>query len=223
MDEDLSFIEEEGSIPEEEVPELTAEDILAPGKRKRKQKSDKSGVSPWRVCSCSLLALILMVVGGCFILILLGPTIGSLMMGAVMQPYNTTSAPVVIPAKGLYLDTLSTALNIEAGTIRAVVERRQQIGILRAIGFQRGMVQSVFLAEGLFVSGLGTVIGYGLALTFAYNLYLQVAAGQGLAFLPPWPALIGIAVAIVFASLLTTWLPARATSKVTIAEALRYE
>ncbi|MGD9405822.1 MAG: FtsX-like permease family protein, partial [Anaerolineae bacterium] len=32
-------------------------------------------------------------------------------------------------------------------TIRAVVERRQQIGVLRAIGFQRGMVQAVFLAE----------------------------------------------------------------------------
>lgn len=108
-------------------------------------------------------------------------------------------------------------------TIRAVVERRQQIGVLRAIGFQRGMVQGVFLFEGAFVAGLGTVIGYVLALTFAYNLYLQVAADQGLAFLPPWPALIGIAVSILVASLLTTWLPARATAKVTIAEALRYE
>jgi putative ABC transport system permease protein len=108
-------------------------------------------------------------------------------------------------------------------TIRAVVERRQQIGVLRAIGFQRRMVQAVFLFEGVFVAGLGTVIGYVLALTFAYNLYLQVAADQGLAFLPPWPALIGIAAAIVVASLLTTWLPARATANVTIAEALRYE
>lgn len=108
-------------------------------------------------------------------------------------------------------------------TIRAVVERRQQIGVLRAIGFQRGMVQSVFLFEGLFVAGLGTLIGYALALSFAYNLYLQVAADQGLAFLPPWPALIGIAAAIVLSSLLTTWLPARSTTHVTIAEALRYE
>ncbi|MCA9973840.1 MAG: ABC transporter permease, partial [Anaerolineales bacterium] len=91
-------------------------------------------------------------------------------------------------------------------TIRAVVERRQQIGVLRAIGFNRGMVQNVFLFEGVFVSGLATVIGYGLALTFAYNLYLEVAADQGLAFLPPWLALAGIGVAIVVASLLTAWL-----------------
>jgi len=108
-------------------------------------------------------------------------------------------------------------------TIRAVVERRQQIGVLRAIGFTRGMVQNVFLFEGVFISGLATVIGYVLALTFAYNLYLEVAAGQGLAFLPPWSTLAVIGVVIVVASLLTAWLPARATSKVTIAEALRYE
>lgn len=108
-------------------------------------------------------------------------------------------------------------------TIRAVVERRQQIGVLRAIGFSQGMVQNVFVFEGMFVSGLALIIGYGLALTFAYNLYLQVAADQGLAFLPPWAALITIGIAIVGVSLLTAWLPARATSKVVIAEALRYE
>jgi putative ABC transport system permease protein len=108
-------------------------------------------------------------------------------------------------------------------TIRAVVERRQQIGVLRAIGFTREMVQNVFLFEGAFVAGLGTVIGYGLALTFAYNLYLQVAADQGLAFMPPWGLLTVIGVVTVVTSLLTAWLPARATAKVTIAEALRYE
>ncbi len=107
--------------------------------------------------------------------------------------------------------------------IRAVVERRQQIGVLRAIGFTQGMVQNVFVLEGMFISGLATIIGYGLALTFSYNLYLQVAADQGLAFLPPWAALITIGAVIIGVSLLTAWLPARATSQVVIAEALRYE
>ena len=108
-------------------------------------------------------------------------------------------------------------------TIRAVVERRQQIGVLRAIGFQRGMVQAVFLVENLFISGLGTLIGYGLALTFAYNLYLQVAADQGLAFLPPWATLAGIGIAVLAATLFTAWLHARQGAKVVIAEALRYQ
>ena len=108
-------------------------------------------------------------------------------------------------------------------TIRAVVERRQQIGVLRAIGFQRGMVQAVFLVENLFVAGLGTLIGYALALTFAYNLYLQVAAEQGLPFLPPWVTLIGIGMAVFAATLLTAWLHARQGAQVVIAEALRYQ
>jgi len=73
------------------------------------------------------------------------------------------------------------------------------------------------------VAGLGTLIGYVLALTFAYNLYLQVAADQGLPFLPPWPRLIGIAVSILGASLLVAWLHARQSAKVVIAEALRYQ
>jgi putative ABC transport system permease protein len=108
-------------------------------------------------------------------------------------------------------------------TIRAVVERRQQIGVLRAIGFHQDMVQGVFLVENLFVAGLGTFIGYGLALTFSYNLYLQVAADQGLAFLPPWPALIGIGLSILAAALSVAWLHARQSAKVVIAEALRYQ
>ena len=35
---------------------------------------------------------------------------------------------------------------------RAVVERRQQIGVLRAIGFRRRMVQAAFLLESSFVA-----------------------------------------------------------------------
>ncbi len=108
-------------------------------------------------------------------------------------------------------------------TIRAVVERRQQIGVLRAIGFQRGMVQAVFLLENVFVAGLGTFIGYALALTFSYNLYLQVAADQGLPFLPPWLTLVGIGVAVFAAVLFTAWLHARQGARVVIAEALRYQ
>ena len=108
-------------------------------------------------------------------------------------------------------------------TIRAVVERRQQIGVLRAIGFQQEMIQGVFLLENLFVSGLGTFIGYALALTFSYNLYLQVAADQGLPFLPPWPTLIGIGLAILITALAVAWLHARESAKVVIAEALRYQ
>lgn len=107
-------------------------------------------------------------------------------------------------------------------TIRAVVERRQQIGVLRAIGFHRDMVQGVFLLENMFIGGLASVIGYSLALTFAYNLYRQVAADQGLPFLPPWPTLIAIGIGLFASALFVAWLHSRQAAKIVIAEALRY-
>ena len=42
---------------------------------------------------------------------------------------------------------------------RSVVERRQQIGVLRAIGFRRGMVQASFLLESSFVALTAIVVG----------------------------------------------------------------
>ena len=38
---------------------------------------------------------------------------------------------------------------------RSVVERRQQIGVLRALGFQKEMVHLTFLLESSFVALLG--------------------------------------------------------------------
>ena len=53
-------------------------------------------------------------------------------------------------------------------TARAVVERRRQIGALRAIGFQRGMIQATFLLESSFVAMLGIAIGTVLGLSLSY-------------------------------------------------------
>ena len=53
---------------------------------------------------------------------------------------------------------------------RAVVERRQQIGVLRAIGFRRGMVQAVFLIESSFIALTSIVVGTVLGLLLAENI-----------------------------------------------------
>ena len=53
---------------------------------------------------------------------------------------------------------------------RSVVERRQQIGVLRAIGFRRGMVQACFLLESSFVALTAIVVGTALGLAVAYNV-----------------------------------------------------
>jgi len=123
---------------------------------------------------------------------------------------------------GLGLVVGIAALGVVA--TRAVVERRQQIGMMRAIGFKRRMVQTTFLVESSFVAILGTVLGVVLGLVLARNLVTSMAKGNpGLSLVIPWTQ-IGVIVLIAYlASLLTTYLPAWQASRVYPAEALRYE
>ena len=107
---------------------------------------------------------------------------------------------------------------------RAVVERRQQIGMLRALGFQRKMVSWVFLIESSFVALLGIGLGAGLALIPASQTISDMADEiPGLTFQVPWVEIIVVSGLAYGMSLLTTWLPAVQASQITPAEALRYE
>jgi putative ABC transport system permease protein len=107
---------------------------------------------------------------------------------------------------------------------RSVVERRQQIGMMRALGFQGGQVRLVFLIESSFIALLGIGVGVALALGFSGTLIENIREGiPGMEYRVPWSALVLVVVVGYAASLLTTYLPARQASKVYPAEALRYE
>ncbi|MEI8412887.1 MULTISPECIES: ABC transporter permease [unclassified Kribbella] len=109
---------------------------------------------------------------------------------------------------------------------RSVVERRQQIGVLRAIGFQARMVQMTFLIESLFITMIGVVIGTALGLIVAANVITDAAGQPGMENLqlkPPWTALVVILVVVVLSTIVTTWLPSLRASRTYPATALRYE
>ena len=111
-------------------------------------------------------------------------------------------------------------------SLRAVVERRQQIGVQRAIGYRRGMVQLSFLFESSFVVLLGIAIGLGLGTILSYNIVTDIREQVGietLRFSIPWLQITVIIVLAYLFSLLTTLLPARQASRIHPAEALRYE
>ncbi len=106
-------------------------------------------------------------------------------------------------------------------TLRAVVERRTQIGALRAIGFTQRMVLRMFLLEILLIAALGVGIGVGLGIVFAYKVYLVYFAGL-ITFSVPWVNL-GIIVGIASAAAVAcTAQPAVRASRMPPAEALRY-
>jgi len=109
-------------------------------------------------------------------------------------------------------------------SLRAVVERRQQIGVLRAIGYRRRMVQLSFLTESSFVVLMGIAIGVGLGTIISWNIVKDIQEDvETVRFAIPWLQ-IGIIIAIAYVfSLATTFMPARQASRIYPAEALRYE
>ncbi|HEY7127545.1 MAG TPA: FtsX-like permease family protein [Ktedonobacterales bacterium] len=109
---------------------------------------------------------------------------------------------------------------------RAVVERRQQIGMLRALGYQRWSVQLSFLLEFLLVGIAGTYIGMSLGLVLCRNVFAANFFEQyqtGITLLVPWQELGVIALCAGVASLLAAFLPAWQAGRVSPADALRYE
>jgi putative ABC transport system permease protein len=131
---------------------------------------------------------------------------------------------VLIGLVGLTLLVGMAALAV-TGT-RAVVERRQQIGMLRALGYHRRDVRRMFVLEAVFVAGLGAALGLGLGLILCRNVFAVSFFEQfqtGIALVVPWSALVAICVTAVLAALAAAVLPAHQAGTVLPAEALRYE
>ncbi len=108
---------------------------------------------------------------------------------------------------------------------RTVVERRKQIGMLRAIGYQRSMVGLSFLLESSFVALLGVLSGVGLGILLAF-LLLNGEDSQAMGidtFVLPWWQILLIMAFAYGSSLLMSVIPSRRAASLTIAEALRYE
>ena len=111
-------------------------------------------------------------------------------------------------------------------TARSVVERRQQIGMLRAIGFQPELIRRSLLAETAIVALTAIGIGTALGLVISYNVIDDTrsqAAYADMRFAVPWLNLALIIGAVIVAALLTTLAPARRASRTYPAEALRYQ
>ena len=134
----------------------------------------------------------------------------SIAINQLLQGFMATGLLVGIAALGVI-------------SLRAVVERRQQIGVLKAIGYRRSMILASYLIESSFISLLGILMGVGLGTLLSINLVDEFAQEvPGLTFAVPWSELGIIIVLAYLFSLLTTFLPARQAAGIYPAEALRY-
>ena len=108
-------------------------------------------------------------------------------------------------------------------TIRSIHERRIEIGMMRAIGYTKGMVVANFALESAFVSVLGIVIGTLLGIVVGFQLWENALNDIGIGFVLPWQSILMVGGLAFLATLLSVYPAARGASKVSPASVLRFE
>jgi len=119
---------------------------------------------------------------------------------------------------------LIVALGIASVMVVWVVQKRREIGILRAMGASRRMVQRVFLLQGAIVAVAGSTIGSLLAslMLFVFLKVARNADGTPLFELDLSLALyVTASLAAVVVGLLAAAVPARSAARLDPAQAIR--
>jgi putative ABC transport system permease protein len=112
----------------------------------------------------------------------------------------------------------------------AVMQRRTEIGVLRALGATRRQIRALFLAESAVAGMLGSAVGVLFGLLAARSLTVQTSVLFSSVFDVAqraeeiWiePALLIVAMAIgIFTSMVAAWIPARNAARVDPVQALQ--
>lgn len=108
--------------------------------------------------------------------------------------------------------------NTMAMTVR---ERTKEVGTLKAIGFKRGTITALFLAESLLVAMIGAAIGIGGAVLLFSSFDFSLVVPFFNAFVPTTQTLVAAFVLAILVGLISVVYSAYRVSGLTIAEALR--
>jgi putative ABC transport system permease protein len=117
-------------------------------------------------------------------------------------------------------------LGVISALFISVLQRRRELGILRAIGASRGQVLRSVLAEATLMGGIGAAIGFGVGVLlewYVVKVLLPDDAGWIFPLQVPWlEAGIVVGASIVAATIVGLW-PALQATRMRIPEAIAYE
>ena len=128
------------------------------------------------------------------------------------------------------LSLLVGAIGIANITLVGVMERTQEIGIMKALGATSIDIWNMFLAESIiigFIGGLGGIM-IGMMGGFLFNYGINLLAGAlggekiDMFFTPLWFILLIITFSTIV-GLITGFYPARRAAKISALEAVRYK
>ena len=135
------------------------------------------------------------------------------MMSSVTTIINTISYVLIA---FVAISLIVSSIMIGVITYISVLERKKEIGILRAIGASKGNISQVFNAETFIIGLCAGLIGIGLTLLILIpgNMLIHALAGnnQVSAILPAAPAIVLILLSVVL-TLLGGLIPSRKAAK----------
>jgi putative ABC transport system permease protein len=108
--------------------------------------------------------------------------------------------------------------NTMAMTVR---ERTREVGMLKALGFQRGTIARLFVGEALLVTTVGALIGIGGAMLIFNSVDLSLYIPNFQSFVPTRGTLLAAFVVSILVGLVSVIYSAYRVSGMTIADALR--
>jgi putative ABC transport system permease protein len=104
--------------------------------------------------------------------------------------------------------------------LRAIVERRHLIGVMRAVGYRKHNVLSGLLIESAVIATLGVLVGSAVGIGMAWLFYIKFFEEAVFGVL--WSSLWGALALVYSATFLVTIGPAWRASRLPPAEAVRY-
>ncbi|BCX14160.1 MAG: hypothetical protein KatS3mg085_692 [Candidatus Dojkabacteria bacterium] len=106
---------------------------------------------------------------------------------------------------------------------RSVNERKQQIGMLRSLGFQKQMILLMFFIESTFIATIAIILGVAMGVIGTVTIFNSVGEeNPNLSIIVPWGEIIFIAILIYLFSMLFALLPSIKASKLSPVEATNY-
>ena len=144
------------------------------------------------------------------------------------QGFDARSAPKLLAnfmaVQNTYLSTFQTlgALGLLLGTfglaavqIRGVIERRKELGLMRAVGFSGGRLAKMILLENAWLLLMGLGVGIGAALFTTVPHWMVGTASV------PWADLAVMFAAIVLVGLIASWIGSRVIARLPLLDSLR--
>lgn len=139
--------------------------------------------------------------------------------GAIDRTFALTRATEFVAIIVAILGIINTLLV-------TVMDRRTEIGMLKAIGADSSQVQNMLLTEGALIGLASTLVGVTFGMAFSAYIVkelMRFQVGWHMSWqLSPW-AIVEIFIAAQLVTFVSVWLPMRSADKIDAVEALHYE